>query len=139
MNLHDLHRRRLESTVELIEAGLVRMERALLEAGRQGIVQAVDDTLASGERDLLIGRIRQLRAALAAFAETFALEQRPLDVRQILNAEVSTIWVMLENCRPKRMKGYGVELEEAQRRALDESVDQLVRQVNGLRSLLRVK
>jgi hypothetical protein len=44
---------------------------------------------------------------------------------------------MLENCRPKGMKGYGVEFDTETRAALEESVEHLVAQVNALRAKLR--
>lgn len=59
------------------------------------------------------------------------------DIRQVLNAELSSAWVMLENCRPKRMKGYGVEFDPAARAALEESVEHLVAQVIALRAKIR--
>ncbi len=137
MTLHELHRRRLEATVQLIENGLDRAERLLREDGQKGIVSAVENTLSNADRDSLLEKISQLRSALRNFAERFRLERHPLEIRQVLNAELSSAWVMLENCRPKRMKGYGQPFQEAARKQLEESVEELLAQVKNLRAIVR--
>lgn len=135
--LHELHQRRLDATVSLVEDGLDRMERLLLEGGRSGIVRTVKDTLSAEDRDDLLERVRKLRALLHAFAQEFSLAHKPMDIRQVLNAELSSAWVMLENCRPKRMKGYGVEFDPAARAALENSVQELIERVIALRARIR--
>ncbi len=137
MKLHELHQRRLEATVSLVENSLDRMERLLAEGGLNGIVRAVEDTLSSDERSFLLEKIRQFRNALHDFAEQFSLQRHPVDIHQVLNAELSSVWVMLENCRPKRMKGDGVEFDARTRTVLEESVEDLVAQVIALRAKLR--
>jgi enoyl-[acyl-carrier-protein] reductase (NADH) len=132
MKLHELHRRRLESTVQLIEAAMARIEAALQESG--GIVHAIENSLSPRERDAVLDHIQRVRAAIATFACTFGLERRSIDVHQIIAAELSTVWVMLENCRPKRMKGYGVEFDGAARAALEEALEKLLAEVESLRS-----
>jgi hypothetical protein len=134
MKLHELHARKLEATVQLIEDGVSRSENLLRGAGQQGIVRAVESGLSEGERAELLEKLGEFHAALRRFAERFALERRPLDLRQVLNAEFSSAWVMLENCRPKRMKGYGVPFGEAERLALEESLEELLARVKELRA-----
>lgn len=137
MKLHELHQRRLEATVSLVENALDRMERLLSESTPGGIVRAVEDTVAADERASLLDEIRQLRNELQRFAEHYSLQRHPVDLRQILNAELSSAWVMLENCRPKRMKGYGVEFDPMARAALEDNVEQLLARVLALRGKLR--
>ncbi len=135
--LHELHQRRLKATVNLVECGLDRMDQLLAEGGRTGIVQTVEDTLSADDREFLLERIARLRSLLHAFAQQFSLPQQPMDIRQVLNAELSSAWVMLENCRPKRMKGYGVEFDPAARVALEDSVQELIEWVIALRARIR--
>ncbi len=137
MELHELHKRRLEATVRLVEDAMDRMERLLAEGGREGIVRAVEDSFSAEERREFGEEVRRLREALADLARRFSLERHPMEIRQVLNAELSSAWVMLENCRPKRMKGYGVAFEPEQRRALEESVEELLGHVRSLRSKLQ--
>ena len=137
IQLHELPQRRLEATVSLVESGLDRMERLLAEGGEDGIVRAVENGLAPDLQASLLAEIRQLRRELESFAQQFSLQRRPVDIRQVLNAELSSAWVMLENCRPERMKGFGVEFDSVTRDALDESVGNLVMRVLTIRAKLR--
>jgi hypothetical protein len=132
-----LHQRRLEATVSLLEDGLDRMERLLADGGPVGIVRAVKDTLPASEHEELLAELRELRCALSDFAREFSLQTRPLDIHQILNAELSSAWVMLENCRPRRMKGYGQPFEPETWASLEESVELLLAKLQVLRARLR--
>ncbi len=137
MKLHELHQRRLEATVSLLENALDRIERLFSEGTQNGIVRTIEDTLDAEEHITFLREIRQLRDELHKFAEEYSLQHHPVDIRQVLNAELSSAWVMLENCRPKRMKGYGVEFDPAARTALEASVEQLLARVLVLRAKLR--
>ncbi len=137
MKLHELHQRRLEATVSLVESGLDRIERLLAGGSPSEVARTEEDTLAPEERSALLESLRRLRDQLQSFAKLFSLERRSVDIRQIMNAELSSAWVMLENCRPKRMKGYGVDFDPGLRAALQESVERLVTQVVALRAKIR--
>ena len=137
VRLHELHERRLGATVKLIEQSLDRIEHLLRSRRRAGTVDAVDDTLSPESHHELLGKVGQLRERLADFAAQFGLQPHTMDIRQILNAELSTAWVMLENCRPKRMKGYGVPFSEDVRQAIEASVEELLAQVRELQKLVR--
>ena len=136
MHLHELHRRRLEATVQMIEASLDRMERLLTPTRSSAIVRVVDNSLSSEQAALLLDAMRRLRAGLARFAAAFDLHAHRLEVRQILNAELSTAWSMLEDCRPRRLKGYGVELPAEVRRGLEQAVEELLEQLAAIRERL---
>jgi hypothetical protein len=137
MELHELHRRRLEATISLVEDGLERVEQLLRASGRSGIVRAVEDNLGAEERASLLEQVRRLRSELGAFAARFALGRHPVDIRQVCNAELSSAWVMIENCRPKRMKGFGVEMPPEMRAELEAGVEKLLAAVQSLRAALR--
>ncbi len=136
MKLHELHQRRLEATVSLVENALDRMERMLSENSQDSVVRAVEDTLSPDERASFLDEVRQLREELHRLAQQYSLQRHPVDIRQVLNAELSSAWVMLENCRPKRMKGYGVEFDPAVRASLEENVERLLARVITLRAKL---
>lgn len=137
VRLHELHQRRLAATVKLIEQSLDRIEHLLRSRHRAGIVDAVDDTLSEKNHHELLGKVGQLRERLGNFAAQFGLQSHAMDIRQILSAELSTAWVMLENCRPKRMKGYGVPFSEDVRQAIEAGVEGLLEQVREVQKLLR--
>jgi hypothetical protein len=132
MKLDELHRRRLEATVQLLEESIARCRRWLNGTG-EGIVRVVRSSIDESERERLLREIDLFHAELHRFAAHFELEPRAIDLAQLLNAEISTAWVMLENCRPKRMKGYGVAFDPGVAAKLDAEVDRLLERVGVLR------
>jgi hypothetical protein len=132
MKLNERHQRRLEATVQLLEESIARCQRWLAGSG-EGIVRVVRSSIEENERQRLATALDRFRASLKRFAAHFELEARPVDLAQVLNAEFSTAWVMLENCRPKRMKGYGVAFDPATAAELNNNIDRLLREVEALR------
>jgi len=137
MKLHELHQRRLQVTTRLVEDALDRIERLLTPDGRDDEARGVKGGLPAEQSQHLLEEVRRLRTALHEFAQKFSLERHPLELGNVLNAELSSAWVMLENCRPKQMKGYGQPFEEGAREALEESIEQLLGLVQGIRAKLR--
>lgn len=135
MKLDDHHQRRLEATVQLLEESIARCQRWLAGSG-EGIVRVVRTSIDESDRARLADELERLRAALERFAAEFELQARPVDLAQVLNAEFSTAWVMLENCRPKRMKGYGVAFDPADAATLNGSIDRLLGEVETLRNTI---
>ncbi len=133
MKLHEFHARSLESSLTLADASVHRMERLLTDGGEEGVVRTIENTLSPELRATLLRFVRTLREMLAAMAESFSLEQHPLDIRRVLDAETSTLWVLFEDCRPARMKGYGQEFAPQARAGLDENIDRLVAHVRSMR------
>lgn len=132
MRLDDRHQRRLEATVQLLEESIARCRRWLTGTG-EGILRVVQTSIEPAERERFLRELEQLHTALHRFAAQFELEPRPMNLAQLLNAEFSTAWVMLENCRPKRMKGYGVAFDPAVAAKLNGEVDKLLERVAVLR------
>lgn len=132
MKLDEHHRRRLEATVQLLEESIARCRRWLGGTG-EGIVRVVRSSIDEGERERLLRELDLFHAALHKFAAHFELEPRAVELGQLLNAEFSTAWVMLENCRPKRMKGYGVAFDPDVASRLNAEVDRLLDRVDVLR------
>jgi hypothetical protein len=134
MKLHENHARSLESALNLADAAALRLERLLNERGQQGVVRVIEDTLSAETRSALLGQVRELRRMLAAMVESFSLEPHHMDLRRILDAETSSLWVLLEDCRPSRMKGYGQEFAPGARAALDATIDDLIAHVRRMRA-----
>jgi hypothetical protein len=138
MKLHERHQRRLEATVQLLEESIARCQR-WLEGSGEGIVRPVRASLGDARRERLAKELEAFRIALGRFSAEFELQSRPVDLAQVLNAEISTVWVMLENCRPKRMKGYGAAFEPEIAAALNGSIDRLLEEVARLRHAITAK
>lgn len=114
-----------------------RLEALLIPGERVSITKKVENRLGPEESARMLVGIRELRRLLPSFMERFDLRRRRVDVRRVLSAELSTAWVMLEDCRPKRMKGYGVKFDDHTREELDESVDQFLAELVALRQRVR--
>src|SRR5579884_772835 len=135
VQLHELHARRLEATILLLEESIARCQRWLNEES-PGVLRVVRTGLDPERRSRLLELLEAFRQDLSGLAQQFRLQHHPVDLVQILNAEFSSAWVMLENCRPRRMKGYGIAFDPAVAAALDSAVDRLTARVDQLRALV---
>ena len=54
----------------------------------------------------------------------------------MLIAELSTLWVVLENARPERMKGYGVEFAPEDRAEWEDLITALMNDVEQVRGIV---
>jgi hypothetical protein len=133
MILHEYHARSLEAMLSRADDAMNRMERLLLNAGQDGAVRKVENSLSIEARDALLTQLRILRSLLAAMAEAFSLQPHALDIRHVLDAELATLWVLLEDCRPARMRGYGQQFAPEARAALEEYVEKLLAHVATMR------
>jgi hypothetical protein len=136
MKLHEYHARSLEATLSRVDEALNRMERLLTAGGQEGVIRKIENTLSPGSNEILLAEVRSLRKMVVSLAQTFRLEPHPLDIRRVLDAEISTMWVLFENCRPERMKGYGQAFAKEAREALEKNVEMLLAQILKLRKRL---
>ncbi|HEV8384858.1 MAG TPA: hypothetical protein VGQ11_08295 [Candidatus Acidoferrales bacterium] len=136
IELHELHRRRLEATLKLLSDSLARIDHQLAGNAPRDKEKGIVSTLSAEAQAELLAALAEFRGGLAEFSTHFELQRHAIDIRQFLNAEFSTAWVMLENCRPRRMKGYGVVFEEAAKKDLEANVEKLLLQVSKLRALI---
>jgi hypothetical protein len=108
MALDELHARRLATVGKMFDAALDRMEQVL---------RSVEESTDSGEAPRLSAeqarfirdRMAAIRIRLQEGFQHFAIRLQKPEPKQMLIAELSTLWVILENARPERMKGYGRE------------------------------
>lgn len=136
MKLHEYHARSLEATLSRADEAIDRMERLLTNAGQNGAIRKIEDTLSREGREHLLRQLRSLKALLSDLAKSLCLQAHPLDMRRVLDAEISTLWVLFENCRPTRMKGYGQEFAADARPTLEASLDKLLEQIRMMRTQL---
>jgi hypothetical protein len=127
MQLHEFHARSLESSIGIADEAARRMERLLLEGGQEALVRPIVNSLSAETREKLMAQVRELRAMLNEIVERFSLTAHPLDLRQVLAAEVSALWVIFEDCMPARMRGYGQEFSPDAKAALENLVDRLAK------------
>jgi hypothetical protein len=133
LKLHEYHARSLEATLSRADEAIHRMERLLANAGQEGAVRKIENTLSAESRKALLEQLHTLQGMLTAIAESFSLQPHPLDIRRVLDAEISTLWVQFEDCRPVRMKGYGQKFPAEASTQLEETVEKLLAHVLMMR------
>lgn len=109
MALDELHARRLGTVLVMLADALERMELLLGKLASR-----------SGPDGLSVPQIHQIRQTIGRLcrqmkvgAEHFGVRPQGPEPRQALAAELSALWVLLENALPKRLKGYGRALAPA--------------------------
>jgi protoporphyrinogen oxidase len=135
MALHELHARRLATVITMVERALDRIELVL-----RGIEDRKDPTntgypLSEEELRQLREGIESLRNRLKQAVERFTIQRTKPEPRQVMTAELSALWVTLENAMPKRMKGYGREFAPDDKNDWERLVLDLLQDVEQIRKI----
>jgi len=80
--------------------------------------------------------MRTIRTRLSESLNRFSVQLRRPEPRQILAAELSTLWVVLENARPERMKGYGREFSPVDKSDWENLIEGLMSDIKEMRHVL---
>jgi hypothetical protein len=129
MALDELHARRLATVANVFESALDRMELVL-----KSLESADEDE--RGQIRQVREKMAMVRGRLSESLEHFAIRPRKPGPRQVLAAELSRLWVVLENARPERMKGYGREFSPADKAAWEKLIEGLMSDVKQMRRIL---
>ncbi len=132
MALDELHERRLATVMSVIEDALDRIE-LLTENVEQGGESSTECLPARGELDNLRQSAGRVRERLRAAALRFDVKRVRPPWRQKLAAELSALWVVLENATPRRMKGYGREFAAGDRADWEELIRDLLQEIERMR------
>jgi hypothetical protein len=81
-------------------------------------------------------KVRMIRARVSAALNRFSIQLRKPEPRQILAAELSTLWVLLENARPERMKGYGREFSPVDKADWENLIEGLMSDIDEIHRIL---
>ncbi len=108
MPLDELHARRLATVGNLFDAALDRME-LVLHSAEEGADGGEASRVSAEQARFIRDKMAAIRDRLHEGLRHFSVELQKPEPKQMLIAELSTLWVILENARPERMKGYGVE------------------------------
>ena len=136
MALDELHARRLATVGKVFDAALDRMELVLrsAEAPPHG---APSSGISAACADQIREKMSEIRVCLHAGLEHFDVELQKPEPGQMLVAELSALWVVLENNRPERMEGYGRKWAAEDKAAWERLVEDLLLAIERLRGLLR--
>ena len=74
-----------------------------------------------------------IRGRLHEGLRHFSVRLQKPEPKQMLVAELSTLWVILENARPERMKGYGVEFAPQDKAEWENLIQALIRETELIR------
>ncbi len=134
MALDELHARRLATVASVFESALDRVELVL---------KSIESPYGDGPPPVEAGHIgparekmRTIRTRLSESLNRFSVQLRRPEPRQMLAAELSTLWVVLENARPERMKGYGREFSPADKADWENLIEGLMSDIKEIRRAL---
>jgi hypothetical protein len=134
MALDELHARRLATLISVFESALDRMEPVLksLESATGKEPLPFKDEQIRQARE----KMETVRNRLSKSLRRFSIRLRKPAARQVLAAELSRLWVVLENARPERMKGYGREFSPADKADWEKLIEGLMADIKELRRIL---
>lgn len=135
MRFTEPQQRHVETVLRLVDKGVERIEHlcghGVKHSGPAGVVSSLDpETLAK-----LLEMFRRLQEQAQELYRRYGLRTRKLDLVRVLDAELSSLWEMLEDCRPGQMRGYG-PMEEKTAERLEADVRALLETVHRARSIL---
>jgi hypothetical protein len=133
MALDELHARRLATVASVFESALDRMELVL-----KSLESASDEPLPPRDEQICQARekMETVRNRLSESLRRFSIQLRKPGPRQVLAAELSRLWVVLENARPERMKGYGREFSPEDKADWKNLIEGLMSDIKEIRRLL---
>ncbi len=134
MALDELHARRLATVISVFESALDRLDVLLrtVEIGSGGEPLDINPEQVHRARE----KMSAVRTRLAASSERFSVHARIPAAKQVIAAELSRLWVVLENARPERMKGYGREFSPEDKADWDKMIEGLMSDLKEIRRSL---
>lgn len=135
MALDELHARRLATVGNLFDAALDRMELVLRSAEKSADGRETS-RLSAEQAQFIRDRMATIRSRLHEGLRHFSVRLYKPEPRQMLIAELSTLWVILENARPERMKGYGREFASPDKAEWENLIQALMHETELIRSTL---
>jgi len=133
MALDELYERRLATVFAVFEDALDRIE-LLLKDAEQGKERGGANGASPAEIVKMRDAAGRIRARLQAAAARFEVSRKRTHWRQKLAAELARLWVVLENARPRRMKGYGRELAPQDRADWEALIRALLAEIEEVRT-----
>jgi hypothetical protein len=133
--LTESQRRVIGSGMLIVDAAAVRMLNLLEHRGSTPTMNVIEGEVSEKERNYLRTRAKELQGLISRFVQKYQLQPSKRNLRRILAADASQIWVTLEDCRPARIRGYG-EMATSAADLVEGDVQEMLHIANGLRALL---
>jgi hypothetical protein len=135
MALDELHARRLATVGKLFDSALDRMEVVLRSTGESTETGEASGITAEQVR-LIRDKMATIRSRLREALRRFSVRLQKPEAKQMLVAELSTLWVVLENTRPERLMGYGREFAPQDRVDWENLIQGLMWEVEQIRGVV---
>ena len=133
--LSDNHRRVIASGMLVVDAAAVRMLDLLEDRNSPTAMKVIEGSVTESESEQARASLLQLQALIASFVRKYDLQPSKKNLRRILAADVSQIWVALEDSRPVRIRGYGA-MPISSAESLEADLQEMLLLANRLRALL---
>jgi len=135
MGLDDLHARRLATVAKVFDAALDRIE-LILRSAQEGNDGVELSRITSEQVQVARERMATIRCRLQEGLRQFSVQLQKPELKQMLAAELSTLWVVLENARPARMTGYGREFSPHDKEAWENLIKDLMYEIEQIRAVI---
>ncbi|HXE74050.1 MAG TPA: hypothetical protein VNN18_00240 [Candidatus Xenobia bacterium] len=134
-HLTEPQQRHITTGLKLIDKAVRRieyvLERGVRHTGPSGVQASLDQETIEHLRTLM----HQLQDDANELYRKYGGRGKPLNLDRVLDAELSSLWEMLEDSRPERMRGYGpMDAETAH--LVEADMQRLLQLVLRARSLL---
>jgi len=138
MALDELHARRLSTVITVFEKALDRVELVFqaVEGGSSQPGVTTPGSLSPRQTRRLHEVVQGIRQRLEYAVNRFSLQLQKPEPKQVLAAELSSLWVVLENAMPKRMKGYGKEFDPTDKGDWEDLIRSLLDDVERARKIV---
>jgi hypothetical protein len=134
ISLSPAHANALASRLRVLEEDCREVERYL--NGLEGICFEYPDTISESAKRAAKATLKEFLRRLAALQRGLGLRKQRIDLRNLLNARLSHMWVTLHESKAESIRGYGALPDEV-RMFLDPRIDQLLKLRDQLRHALR--
>lgn len=133
--LNDSHRTKLRIAMELIEEKMKAIQVRLAQPDESGVMFEIRNDLSPEIHEALPQQIEAVYAVMEEVKHQFALrmEMKPLS-RELLRG-LPQLWVMLQECESRRLRGYGA-ITEADAAVLDPLLARLARLLYDMEMLI---
>jgi hypothetical protein len=119
----------------MFDAALNRMELILRSAEEDSAI-GESSWIPAGQARLARDKMAMIRSRLQEGLRHFSVQLQRPEPKQMLAAELSTLWVILENARPERMKGYGREFAPQDRAEWENLIQTLLHEIEQIRGIV---
>jgi hypothetical protein len=131
----EAHLTHLAVTVRQLEEALLELESALRADQREGIMTVYEHDVPSALAPAIFTEIERLRDEIRSVKERYRLAAETISDGRRLVAKLLLLAINLEGANSRSMAGYG-DLDEKERKPLDDHVSRMIDTVNKLRELI---